>query len=466
MSISSLEGFGAETETGSDTGQQVAIVQFNEYMNMAIDPGPLQGDIAKESLLGRVRQLLAAMGRRNRFILECRMGMVGPPASLEDIARSFSLTRERIRQLEIEAVQGLSPMFDWFQELTRDLADVLRRRESPLTFLGAVEMESRLQGMTRSGALMSYLLQRLKSEDIYMVCIRGITYLMLLSQRDWEEYCAKILREFRTDEWAGTPVSECRQHVLQRGQGLDKGALELCWQEIVLSCGFVSVPQGTVLKPSTYSGWVRYVLSHTDQPMYLADIKSRIQELSGRELPEKSVHNAITNTAVLFSRGLYGLEQHIRISSDSIPDIITTAEQQVRSGPPYRQWHASELLSAVTQELGPVPGLTKYTLNHILRNSRSLQNLNRMVWGLGEPNDSNRMARINIRDAVLAILEEAGYPLSIHEIHKQLMKQRGLDQDLNFQIHAGEQLVHLASGLWGIKGRDDLPELFASAAEN
>lgn len=432
---------------------------------MAIDPGPLHENAAEDCLIVRVGQLLANMDARKRTILERRMGIGGHPESLADIAQSFQLTRERIRQLEMEAITELSPLFPWFRELTQDLAHILQTRDRPLTFLGAEEVEPRLQGMARHGALLSFLLQRLDSADLHVVCIRDIAYLLLLGQKDWEVFCNKMLRKFRSDQWAGTVASECKRHVLQQGQGLDRGALELCWQEIVLACGFVAVPQGIVLKPATYAGWVRYVLTHADQPMYLHDIKTRIRHLAGKQLPAKSIHNALTNTAVLFSRGLYGLEHHIRVPPDLIPAIMEAAEQQVMAGPALRQWHASELLAAVVEELGPVPGLTKYVLNYLLRKSRHLHSLNRMVWHHREADAVSPATRINIRDAVVTILEEVGYPLSLHEIHSRLIAQRGLDQDLSFQIHPDDQLVHLASGLWGIRERDDLPALFARAAD-
>ncbi len=435
-------------------------------MNMETDPGPLYGNVREDSLLVRVERLLANMDARQRTILERRMGMEGSPESLADIARSFQLTRERIRQLEVEAVKELHPLWAWFQELTRDLVHMLQTRERPLTLLGAEEVEPRLQGMTRHKGLLSFLLQRVDAADLHVVCVGGVAYLMLLSQSDWEAFCHSVLQEFRTDAWIGATASACKRHVRQQGQTLDKGSLELCWQEVVRTCGFIKVPQGLVLKPCTYAGWVRYVLSNSDKPMTLADIKSRIQHLACKQLSTKSIHNTIANTAVLFGRGLYGLEQHVSVPPDLIPAIMEVAEQQVLSGPTLRQWHVSELLATVQRELGPVPELTKYVLNHLLKQSCHLHSLNRMVWHGKEVDGLPPTGRIYIRDAIVTILEEAGHPLSSHEIYRRLVAQRGLDQDMSFQIHPGEQLVHLASGQWGLRGRDDLPELFACSGDD
>ncbi len=453
-------GLGVDVEPGGPTGRLLVCIHDDRCMDITIDPGSLQESSAADSLRIRVQQFLQNMDGRKRAVLERRMGLMASPESLADIAQTFDLSRERIRQLEVEAVQELSPLRAWFQALTHDLAQMLRCREYPLTFLGAVEVDPRLHGMARYSTLMAYLLQRWGAGDVHMVYVRHVAYLLSLSQRDWETFCTNLQREFRADKWAGAPVSVCKRYVLHRGQGLLRGDLELCWQEIGLSRRFVASPQGLVLKPATYAGWVRYVLANADEPMSLTDIQHRIQEVAGKSLPAKSIHKAITHTAIVFNRGMYGLEQHIPIAPDQIPPIIQVAEQQVLRGPPARQWHVSELLTAVLQKLGPLPGLTKYILNYVLQDSQHLQSLNRMVWHQKATATQARATRIHIRDAIIAILEEAGCPLSAQDIYTRLITQRGLDQDLNFQIHAGGRLVHLASGLWGIKERDDPPPLF------
>jgi RNA polymerase primary sigma factor len=65
-------------------------------------------DEADESLRGwTVRRALEELGERERRVLELRFGFHGEPQSLESIARELGVSRERVRQLENEALARL-----------------------------------------------------------------------------------------------------------------------------------------------------------------------------------------------------------------------------------------------------------------------------------------------------------------------------------------------------------------------
>jgi RNA polymerase primary sigma factor len=65
-------------------------------------------ELAEDALRARaVRDALADLPERERRILELRFGLVGEPQSLEAIGAELGLTRERIRQLEREALAKL-----------------------------------------------------------------------------------------------------------------------------------------------------------------------------------------------------------------------------------------------------------------------------------------------------------------------------------------------------------------------
>ena len=55
----------------------------------------------------RVQEALKALPERQRRILELRFGFEGEPASLERIGKELGLTRERVRQLEGDALHRL-----------------------------------------------------------------------------------------------------------------------------------------------------------------------------------------------------------------------------------------------------------------------------------------------------------------------------------------------------------------------
>ena len=68
------------------------------------DPVEEAGDAFRRS---RVQEALKALPERQRRILELRFGFEGEPASLERIGKELGLTRERVRQLEGDALHRL-----------------------------------------------------------------------------------------------------------------------------------------------------------------------------------------------------------------------------------------------------------------------------------------------------------------------------------------------------------------------
>jgi RNA polymerase primary sigma factor len=57
-----------------------------------------------------LEQVLAALGERERQVLVLRYGLDDEPKTLEEIGRRFGLTRERIRQIEVEALRRLASL--------------------------------------------------------------------------------------------------------------------------------------------------------------------------------------------------------------------------------------------------------------------------------------------------------------------------------------------------------------------
>jgi RNA polymerase primary sigma factor len=73
---------------------------------------------AEDALRARaVREALAQLPERERRILELRFGLDGEPRSLEAIGAELGLTRERIRQLETQAMANLGELLGAEDEL-------------------------------------------------------------------------------------------------------------------------------------------------------------------------------------------------------------------------------------------------------------------------------------------------------------------------------------------------------------
>ena len=83
----------------------------------AIDP---VDESARSVRDAAVRRVVAELPERQRRVLELRFGLDGEPKSLEAIGRELGITRERVRQVETEAMRALEQLL---APLVGELAD-------------------------------------------------------------------------------------------------------------------------------------------------------------------------------------------------------------------------------------------------------------------------------------------------------------------------------------------------------
>jgi RNA polymerase primary sigma factor len=84
----------------------------SEFGHFLADSAPLPDDVADDNFRSRaLTESLATLAFRERRVLELRYGFDGrAPATLEEIGEIFSVTRERIRQIERSSLRKLSAL--------------------------------------------------------------------------------------------------------------------------------------------------------------------------------------------------------------------------------------------------------------------------------------------------------------------------------------------------------------------
>ena len=83
----------------------------------AVDPSEEAGDVVRRQ---SVRAALHELPERERRLLELRFGFEGEQQSLDAIARELGVSRERVRQLETNALRALEPKLAGVVETTPD----------------------------------------------------------------------------------------------------------------------------------------------------------------------------------------------------------------------------------------------------------------------------------------------------------------------------------------------------------
>ena len=80
---------------------------FGEFLEDYRDEDPLY-DTNNEALKSRIEACLQGLNYREREIIRMRYGLVdGYSYTLEEVGQIFSVTRERVRQIEAKAVRKL-----------------------------------------------------------------------------------------------------------------------------------------------------------------------------------------------------------------------------------------------------------------------------------------------------------------------------------------------------------------------
>lgn len=197
---------------------------------------------------------------------------------------------------------------------------------------------------------------------------------------------------------------------------------------------------------------VAAVLAESDRPLHYTEITQLCNERSGRSVEVRRAHQAAANVGLLFGRGIYGLTKHYPLTDEETGRLVQNVEKIVGEHDENRQWHATELvhsLEAVGVNLEE--RLSPYVLSIALRQSTVLVNLKRMMWGMrrGLP---GQMHRIDVQQAVLAMLQAEGAPMLAKDIRDRIAAERGLGD--YFQISRSDHVVPLGGGRWGLIDRD------------
>ncbi len=409
------------------------------------------------NLLLWLEKALASLEQRPRQVIGWRMGLRGKPMTLVQIGAQMGLTRERVRQLEGQGFRALETEAAWFQALERDLFQRLVTRSRALSWLGAEELEERLHGMGRHPDKMAYLLQKLGPQRLFLVSVSHVHYLSDLPPAEWGRWLRRSRQNLRSRAWASGSESRCHAEVMAAKPATLPATKDLLWQVLRDQFGLGGMSASLSLVPTTAEQAVRQILAETAEPLHFSEFHAQVNTLLARKVSPKSVQNAVARAGLLLGRGIYGGPRHIQVSAEDRTRVVAAVEARMACRAPDRQWHASELLEGLQMDLGFVPGLDKYVLDILLRESSQLQRLGRLVWQR-DAADATMQARINIQRAVIDILRATNRPMTTDAIHDRLVQRRGVGQ--HFQVHPGHGVKRLGPNLWGLHEWEEPTPLF------
>jgi len=123
LPLEEVEAIMRSSQTPVSLEKPVGDEEESEFGHFLTDENvPLPDEVADESMRKELlRKILGTLSHRERRVLELRYGLDGEhPRTLDEVGRTFNVTRERIRQIENQSLKKLRALSDSFS--LRDVA--------------------------------------------------------------------------------------------------------------------------------------------------------------------------------------------------------------------------------------------------------------------------------------------------------------------------------------------------------
>jgi hypothetical protein len=401
------------------------------------------------TLFAAMRQTLESLKPRNRDILSRRIGLDVEAKTLADIGTRYDITRERVRQIETKTLKQIINEEAWPRFLKEKISAIVNNRDYPLPLAGISAINSWFDGCAENQIAFAYILENICHATAYILNIDGIAYLTSVNQEKWDAALADGKNVLRNN--SGWSKSHCKNITTTLLPATSSEMRELFWDKVSENCHFATQNGEDILISYGFGAdhFVKAILQNSDRALHYSEIAKIAEQRSEADREITRIHNAAHNVGILFGPGIYGLEKHIQLSRDKLIELAEEAENIVAQGPIGRQWHAAEMLAAlIEQQVTNADKITKFELDYGLKQSGQLKWLRRMVW----TQSIDEAARVDIRQATISILQQAGHPLSASQILKKLQESRGLSECR--QILTNDPIIRVGPSEFGLNDRD------------
>ena len=432
-----------------------------EVLSKALDSGPKFETSSSSKhqptnrLLFDIRQSLSILSERERHILSSRLGFETNQKTLQQVADECHLTRERVRQMERHSTRKLLERSLWRDILLSKIEKLSIGRDYPLPVAGVEAIDPWFENLSHHLDFARNMVKTFFNNQLYILEIDGILYFSFINQAEWEQVISDTTATFSSaigQNWTERYARSLVQNLLPENAREFNSFL---WEKATEYCHFSALSNGEKKLIGFGRGAeesVRTILVESDSPLHYTEIAKRVSLKLGKTLEARRAHQAAANIGLLFGRGIYGLSRHLPLSNEEMMNLINEIEGIVCAESLNKQWHTNELLSILAErEIGNIDKLNKYLLDIVLAESTVLKSLGRMIWAHVSAVDDDA-TRINLHQAVVSLVKDAGHPLTTNEIIQKLTRIRGVSE--HFQIFPNDPLIRLRPGVWGIKDRD------------
>lgn len=403
------------------------------------------------------RTLRKVQDERHLFILASRLGLNGPPVTLEETAQHLGLTRERVRQIQKKVTEAILKREVWDDVLRYRIAKLLSGRNIPL-FLDLIGTEDTwFAGFEDNLSLLENLLYAFGSdEDLCFFSIDDRTVVSRIDFDTWRDIRFDLISMLEATLDYGHSMDDIELFVESKLTSAGAPELSSTLFDILLKdLNFSSVSGDLILVSvgNSLADHLTALLEAAPHPLHYTEIGQLYEQRFGVPISLRYVHACLgSNGFLLFGRGTYGVQKHLQIDPHLQSEMRRVIEEKLTAQMPPKQWHSKDLLPFV-QSIPGAEKLDKYSVSIILKPSITLQYLGKWSWRLKSYSDDDG-ERLYIKHAVYSALKEAKGPVHIQDLLSLVTESRGVGQ--NFQLNPNELFSRVDPSIWGLLERDFL----------
>jgi len=399
-----------------------------------------------------------SLNEQEGTVFEKRFGFNCEALTLEQVGEIEGVTRERIRQIEVKAVNKIRPYPLWsLNLLSKHLEDLLQNREEPLLLNNLAGEDAWFSGFAGSLECMADLIELITEQSFSVFEIRSRAVICRLHETEWVKLISEVLAWVKEQETTGLTKAD----ILSFGQSClrQQGAAELAHElhaaiSDKLHFSTAQSENDEAVLVSVGRGYVPLVLSvlrEISAPMHFREITELCIQ-KDPSIDERRVQNILVEHAYLYALGTYGLKEHLPSDVKAVEKLKAELEEIIFSGDPARQWNCQNLAEQLHSDHDDMsPAIDKYIVNIVLGEVPRLKSLGRLVW-IRTDKDASNSRRIDIQEMATQILKQFGRPMSIDEIKHEVSTKRGVGE--YFLLKTTDQIARVSKAMWGVVGRD------------
>ncbi len=288
-----------------------------------------------ESFAKQIESFMLLLTQKEKFVIERRFNLdKKEKATLEEIGQHFSVTRERIRQIEKNAINKLKRNLE-----NCNLFDIANIAYDEIVAAGGIIREdiliSRLivQKSEYSVEALQLILSIDKRFNRVPNTVAFHPYLKLVNylQSELEGYCRlavdflnKNRNTVHIDELYNTVIVEKKTEI---EKPTFRSLIQIDKKIKLLEQDLVGLYEWRHINPRTLRDKIYFVLRQNREPMHFMDIANKIIEsnFDKKKINLQAVHNELIRHEefVLIGRGIYGLSEW-GYKSGTVADVIAS----------------------------------------------------------------------------------------------------------------------------------------------